>query len=153
MRLKTKLLSVLCMTSCCIMLQHPHADAKGQNLDTTDVLISYKNDSGKKFIFQNTQKVENVLTKVKMVKATINKKQYKKLLQNKNIEFINKNSKKMILADETVATIPSKTPTYKPYWNLNYVKAPTYWNKGFFGKGVKVAVIDTGVNDIVIYRM
>ncbi|MGX9134599.1 S8 family serine peptidase [Rummeliibacillus sp. JY-2-4R] len=130
------------------MFQHPHVDAKERNYTSSDVLISYKNESGKNYIIQKAQKVDSLLNKVKMVRATINMKQYKEFLQNKNIEFINRDSKSMILTDETVAAIPSTTPTYKSYWNLNYVKAPTYWNKGFMGKGVKVAVIDTGVNNI-----
>ncbi|MDO9535910.1 MAG: S8 family serine peptidase [Bacillota bacterium] len=31
-------------------------------------------------------------------------------------------------------------------WNLELIKAPLVWNKGIFGKGVVVAVMDTGVD-------
>ncbi|WP_397538611.1 S8 family serine peptidase [Rummeliibacillus pycnus] len=148
MNLKIKLISVLCFTSCFFIFQAPNVDAKKSTEVTTDVMISYKNDAGKRYIIKNVTKVEKVLNKVEMVRASITKKQYDQLINNKNIEFINKSTKKMLVSTESVVNTGGQIPAFKSYWNLDYVKAPTYWKNGYQGKGVKVAVIDTGVNEI-----
>jgi subtilisin len=46
-------------------------------------------------------------------------------------------------ATETIAptaTLPQPVP-----WNINLIKAPQAWARGFRGSGVKVAVLDTGI--------
>lgn len=146
--LKTKLLSALCLTGCFVLLQASNVSAKVATDQTIDVMISYKNDIGKRFILKNVKKVDKVLSQVEMVRASITKKQFEQLKKNRNIEFINKNTKKMTILTESIVSTKEQIPTFKSYWNLDYVKAPTYWKKGYFGKGVKVALIDTGVNAI-----
>ncbi|MGG0658524.1 S8 family serine peptidase [Rummeliibacillus pycnus] len=147
-KLKIKLLSAICLTSCFFMLQIPSVNAKETANTSTNVLISYKNDTGKQYILKHVSKVENVLGSVRMVSASINQKEYKELLNNRNIEFINNSTKKMKLSNDQSVDASIQIPTYKSYWNLNYVKSPTYWKYGYLGKGVKVAVIDTGINDV-----
>ena len=146
--LRIKLLSALCLTSCFVMLQSSNVSAIDSTNKSTDVIISYKNDTGKRYILKNVTKVEKVLNQVDMVRASITNKQYENLKKNKNIEFINKSTKKMTVLTESIQNTGEQVPTFKSYWNLDYVKAPTYWKKGYFGKGVKVALIDTGVNAI-----
>ena len=41
---------------------------------------------------------------------------------------------------------PEDNPYYSNQWGISAVKAPFAWSVGVFGKGVKVAVIDSGCN-------
>lgn len=141
---KKRWLSILCLTSFCLILYPTNVDVKQP---TNDMLISYKNNDGKEFIFQHVTKVEKVLSSVGMVRAEISQKQLAELKENKNIEFIDKSTKKMTL-EATPSTGTNSLPSLTSYWNMNMVKAPTFWKKGYMGNGVKVAVIDTGVNNI-----
>lgn len=141
---KRTLLLAICLTGCLAMYHAPDVSAK----QSTDVMISYKNEEGKTYILKNVSKVENILDKVEMVRATVNVQQLAKLKNNRNIEFINNSLKKMRIADDTTEKSSNPIPTYTSYWNLNYVKAPSFWKKGYVGNGVKVAVIDTGINNI-----
>lgn len=141
---KKRWFSILCLTSFCLILYPTNVDVKQP---TNDMLISYKNNDGKEFIFQHVTKVEKVLSSVGMVRAEISQKQLAELKENKNIEFIDKSTKKMTL-EATPSTGTNSLPSLTSYWNMNMVKAPTFWKKGYMGNGVKVAVIDTGVNNI-----
>ena len=38
------------------------------------------------------------------------------------------------------------SPSAKPEWNLDLIRAPELWKKGFTGKGVVVASMDTGID-------
>lgn len=148
-KFKTKLLSAVCLTSCCFMFHTPfNVFAKESTNANKDMMISYKNQRGKSFIRNNVTKVEKVLNQVKMIRASINEEQYKLLKANNNIDFINSSRKKMIIANEPTLNTTVQMPVFKSYWNLDDVKAPSYWKKGYLGKGIKVAVIDTGINAI-----
>ncbi|WP_158582410.1 S8 family serine peptidase [Rummeliibacillus sp. POC4] len=141
---KRTLLLAICLTGCWSMYHAPDVSAN----QSTDVMISYKNEEGKTYILKNVSKVENILDKVEMVRAIVNDQQLAKLKNNRNIEFINNSLKKMRIADDTTVKSSNPIPTYTSYWNLNYVKAPSFWKKGYVGNGVKVAVIDTGINNV-----
>ncbi len=54
------------------------------------------------------------------------------LERNPNIEFIEKNEEVELLSQ----TVP---------WGIPFIYAPEVHNEGFFGQGVKVAVLDTGI--------
>lgn len=145
LKLKKKtLLLAICLTGCWSMNYAPDVFAK----QSTDVMISYKNEEGKTDILKNVSKVEKVLEQVGMVRATVNEQQIAKLKNNNNIEFINTSLTKMKIADDTSEKSSQSIPTFTSYWNLNYVKAPFFWRNGYLGKGVKVAVIDTGINNV-----
>lgn len=141
---KRSLLLAICLTGCWSLYHAPDVSAK----QSTDVMISYKNEEGKTYILKNVSKVENILDKVEMVRATVNDQQLTKIKNNKNIEFVNNSLKKMTIADEPSEISSNLIPTFTSYWNLNYVKAPSFWKKGYLGNGVKVAVIDTGINNL-----
>lgn len=145
---KKMIRSAICITSCCFLFHAPNIAAKESKVVTSDVMISYKNREGKAFILKNVSKVEKILNNVEIIRASINEKQYSKLKHNQNIEFINSSTKKMDITGTSSPLIEKTIPTFTPYWNLNYVKAPSFWSKGFLGTGVKVAVIDTGINNV-----
>lgn len=145
LKLKKKtLLLAICLTGCWSMNYAPDVSAE----QSTDVMISYKNEEGKTDILKNVSKVEKVLEQVGMVRATVNEQQIAKLKNNNNIEFINNSLTKMKIADDTSEKSNRSIPTFTSYWNLNYVKAPYFWRNGYLGKGVKVAMIDTGINNV-----
>lgn len=146
MKFKQKLISAACATGCCFLIQTATTQAKETSTHLQDVLISYKDHQGKQYAEQHVEHIEKHLGDMKMVRANVNTKQYRLLKNNPHIEWVKTSTDKMHIA--STSTIKSVAPNYKPKWNMNYVKAPTYWKKGYLGKGVKVAIIDTGVNEI-----
>jgi subtilisin len=87
-----------------------------------------------------------------------------KLLSGQHLENGNGNGHSRIANPATAfqsrTDYPFPTPTFNPLlqpvqprfplpqpipWNINMVKAPAAWARGLRGKGIKVAVIDTGI--------
>jgi len=69
------------------------------------------------------------------------------IAERPDVAFISKEQMLYIMDDEVDGkTILEKQPATNNTWNVNKVNAPAVWNLGYTGKGVIVAIIDTGVN-------
>jgi len=67
-----------------------------------------------------------------------------KLVRNDAVEYIEPNYK-VTLFGEVCDTYYNDT-YYDEQWNLQTIETPAAWDAGFFADGIKVAIIDTGIN-------
>lgn len=68
----------------------------------------------------------------------------KELLRSGAVEYIEPDYKVRLFG--TVEDTYCNDPYYFDQWNLHAIDAPAAWDNGFLADGVKVAVIDTGIN-------
>lgn len=66
------------------------------------------------------------------------------IAERPDVAYVTKESYIQVPEVEDVEEIPEEKATNQ--WNVTKVNAPDVWNLGYTGKGVIVAVIDTGVN-------
>ncbi|MBQ0141047.1 MAG: S8 family serine peptidase [Kurthia sp.] len=105
-----------------------------------EVLISYENEQDGQLIEENLASGSyEVLPAVNTIKAVISSEE-KATLHALPIHM-------NIDTDERVTTLDNKNPTLTG-WNLQTLDIPKAWTQNYTGKGVKIAIIDTGVNAI-----
>lgn len=131
--MKKWLVAIALSITCCYM-SAPEVHAQ------EDVLISYHSS-------QDRQLIEEVLAMdayeswvaVNTIKATLSSEKIAKL-KALPIDV-------QIDSDEVISAL-SNTQTTSTLWNLKKLNISTAWLQNYTGKGVKIAVIDTGINNI-----
>lgn len=117
-----------------------------------DVIIMYKNDEGKELVLDKAIKVEKELENVQVVKSTMKVRDMEKLERDNNVLVVEEDVKFKLLGAQDLQVISSSSSlstisTEESYWNIQTMNAPTAWAEGYTGKGIKIAVIDTGVSE------
>jgi minor extracellular protease Epr len=118
---------------------------------TQDVIVVYKNQTGKQTVLNKSQKVEYQFKSIKALTVKVDSKSISTLEHNPNIAYVEKNVtvKSLSVADKNasfhVLTAGSQPSDELSQWNLKAVNAPEAWSEGYTGQGIKVAVIDTGI--------
>ncbi len=148
----------------------PSAQVRASSPNKTQhLIVEYKNTAGKQLALK-TGTLDHQFKTIQAVSITTNTKGLNKLKTNSNIAYIAKNvtvktfsvadgdqsfkvvdSRSLNAADSASTTEAPPSTTQDPaqaeesQWDLQAVHATTAWSEGETGKGVKVAVIDTGV--------
>lgn len=116
-----------------------------------DVIIMYKNDEGKELVLDKAIKVEKELENVQVVKSTMKVRDMEKLERDNNVLVVEEDVKFKLLGAQDLQVISSSSSLStiskeESYWNIQTMNAPTAWAEGYTGKGVKIAVIDSGAD-------
>jgi minor extracellular protease Epr len=108
----------------------------GEVLSVTEedrVIVLFKEKVNVEAITDLKGQVIGLAEEIPMVAATVPKDEIGKLAENYSV---------IAVEDDQVLSIHQQTTD----WGIEKVKAPTSWNSGFTGKGIKVAVIDSGID-------
>lgn len=104
-------------------------------VEENDYLILFENTNSRVKISDQLEvkkDIKETHENINVVKATMTKEEVKELRKDNNVEIIIPDLKTQVLADEIT-------------WSTSMIQAPGAWNSGYTGKGVKVAVLDTGI--------
>ncbi len=83
-------------------------------------------------------------SKLGITSTLLSESEAQKLRQNAQIDFVEEDSVMHILGELSNAK-PKLVLAGEDSWNMKLIKAPEAWKKGYAGKGVKLAIIDTGI--------
>ena len=111
------------------------SDIHSTAAESTDqeVIVVYKNEEGKEAVETLSSQVDRELDSFDALSVTINAEGVEQLESNPNIDYVERASISGLLGEAA-------------QWNVQSVNAPEAWEEGYTGKGIKVAVIDSGVN-------
>jgi len=117
-----------------------------------EYIVVYKNTNGKQAVMKGSKKVEHEFKHVKAMKVEAKPSQMNKLKKDKNIAYVEENIKvsianhdfKVLNNVQTKST--GQVPAEESQWDIQAMDMSDAWNEGFTGKGIKVAVIDSGIS-------
>ncbi|WP_142919182.1 S8 family peptidase [Peribacillus saganii] len=130
----------------------PPVNAESQK--ETEVIVVYKNQEGKGDALDLSNQVDHQFKSVPALAVTIENKDIDQLEDNPDIAYVEENITFSALEDSirllSEEQVKSKAASYgvpreESQWNLQAVKASSAWSRGYTGRGVKVAVIDSGI--------
>lgn len=98
-----------------------------------EVIAVYKNEAGKQAIIKASETIEHNLREFDALSISLTPRALEKLAENPNVDHIERPSETSLMGTEA-------------QWNVEAVHAPEAWAEGYTGEGIKVAVIDSGVN-------
>lgn len=104
--------------------------------ETVEVMVLYKTN-----VHKNSVKLSSVQDEIPIHKMTVPVSEVEKLKNNPNVEAVS-TRKKLKLYGTTASS--ENRPDDENLFNLQLVNTYEAWDKGYTGKGVKIAVIDTG---------
>jgi subtilisin family serine protease len=110
------------------------ASLSEQNQET-EVVVVYKNNSGKEKILNQAITVLDQLVALNALKVTLTEASINDLKADPDIKYIERK------ANEEVELLGNPAQ-----WNVEAVNAPDAWADGYTGQGIKVAIIDSGVS-------
>lgn len=126
------------------------------NKKNFEVIVMYKNETGRKYALTVGKEVEQEsdLSDFNIIVIKTNENGLKKLQQFKYIEYVERNVLMEIdvqashssMLDTTSGVYPVNSNEYAG-WGYEYMNIQEAYKKGITGKGVKVAVADSGVAD------
>lgn len=129
-----------------------HEQTKVTFEQTKQLIIGYKNPEGKKVIFENSNEIEHQFKNIDAVTATVDEATLKELENNPNIAYIEENirittlgNQFKVVSDVNASNSGNGVPKEESQWDIQSMGVSDAWNEGYTGKGVKVAVIDTGI--------
>ncbi|MEJ8303043.1 S8 family peptidase, partial [Saccharibacillus sacchari] len=111
-----------------------------------DVVIVYKNADGKEAAIEQSEEIQHEFKNVPAVAATVSAEDLRDLVDNPDIDYIERNVTFQLTDLETASTTPAANLNEASNWNYKKTAPDTMWKQGFTGKGVKVAVVDSGIS-------
>lgn len=129
------------LTPCIVFIFLPlfaHAADEQYN----NVMVVYKNDSGKEQVFNQASKIEHTYENLHTIEGTFTKEAVDALKKVPDIQVVEKNPTTVEITNTTSPLLTTITPN----WNIQAINAQKAWSSGITGKNVKVAVVDTGVS-------
>lgn len=130
-----------------VPLVHTHAQGIQPSTES-QVLIVYKNQNGRNAVMQDSNKINHQFQSVSAVSATVDQTDLTKLKSNPNIADVEQNVTFQLQDDSTKIVKVQSTATtmgQTSQWDMQAIQAPQAWQAGLTGKGVKVAVVDSGI--------
>jgi minor extracellular protease Epr len=111
-----------------------------------EVVVVYKNMKGKEAAIENSNDVEHQFKSIPAVSVTADKQDVRKLESNPNIAYVEENVP-FKMADSNFRTLSASHIDFldENAWDLQEINASKAWENRVTGKGVKIAVIDTGI--------
>lgn len=122
----------------------PKAAAEGPD---QEVVIVYKNIDGKEAAIEQSEEIQHEFKTVPAVAATVSAEDLRDLVNNPDIDYIERNVSFQLTDFDTTSYTPPVNNAEAANWNYEQVAPNTMWNQGFTGKGVKVAVVDSGISN------
>lgn len=127
-----------------IILIFPLFHIKNVSASGTDnkqaYIVLFKEKINKETIFSVNGEIVEDYTNIPAVKAMLPRESVTSLLSNDEIVSVDFDK-------------PVKIPFQQSSWGVNHLNTSEYWNRNFTGKGVKIAVIDSGISqheDLVV---
>ncbi|SDL71422.1 S8 family peptidase [Sediminibacillus halophilus] len=115
----------------------------GAVLDKEEVLIRYQSERSKQEIMHASYQVINRYENIPVLSVLITHDNKELLRNNDDISYIEKNAI-VKLTGETAREI-NQAASVESQWNMYAIGAPHAWSEKTTGKGVDIAIIDTGV--------
>ena len=152
---KKKLIASLLLAGLAVQALAPTAHATNEiikSYEEDEYIIVYKNEAGKDLAESKAVDIEDDLDNVNILLADMKKKDADALERNKNIAIVQKNFE--IQMNDASFKVMSETEMRQKnllkdnrelLWNIDMVGADDAFKEGYSGKGVKVAVLDTGI--------
>jgi|GEM_PF-1462224 len=109
-----------------------------------EIIVVYKNDEGKKAVYEESVGVNHEFDTIPAVSATVTPADLKELVNDPNIALIERNIT-FRTTDADFKAASDTIPLEQSEWSFQAVQPTTMWNQGYTGTGVKVAVIDSGI--------
>lgn len=131
------------------------ASTNEDNQKEKEVIVVYKNEKGKEKVIEQSGEVDHEFNVVPAVSASLTNGEIKKLEKDPNIDYIEENITFSTVGKNTFSFFnkmnssnfyslsTEQQGTYN--YNIETVNAAQAWEDGFTGKGIKVAVLDSGI--------
>ncbi|MBO2536867.1 S8 family serine peptidase [Rummeliibacillus suwonensis] len=116
-------------------------NASASEPEYKDVMVVYSNASGKEQIMKLASSIENSFDLLKIVQGNFTADHLLRLKQSQDIQVIEKNPTTLETSSTTLGSIT-------PLVDMRMMGVQNAWQQNNTGKGVKVAIFDTGVADI-----
>lgn len=138
----------------------PRIQAESNKQDN-EVIVVYKNTSGKETVIEQADTVEHVYRHIPAAAVTADDKTVRELEHDPDVLYVEDNLQ-VAAADSTalkaVSSSTAQNTSAFSQWNIKPIQAALAWNKGLTGKQVKIAVIDSGISpmkscrSLAVYR-
>jgi len=142
-----KLLSILSATTITAILLGGHAYAE-KDTEKQKVIIVFKNNEvkNKNIVVQSNGEVTKEFKNIPAMSAELTQSAINNLKHDPNVASVEYNKKVELIDTESSTAAKNISLTKQTEdWGLDAVNAKSAWSKGFTGKGVKIAILDTGV--------
>jgi minor extracellular protease Epr len=107
---------------------------------TERVIVHFKHKKDKDLVLKNKGKIHREFANVEAMSVSMSTDAIQSLSNDPNVQFIE---------SDTIVHVQSQTAD----WGIATTKAPQAWSSSYTGKGVKIAVVDTGIashEDLII---
>ena len=115
---------------------------KASPVNNEAVIIKYRSEENKQLIIQEADAVLEEYEHLPMMMIKVTSAQLKRLRSEGLIEFYEENQQFTLQNQFKVANLSSAELTR---WNLKAMDVQNGWSHGYTGKGVKIAIIDSGI--------
>lgn len=107
-----------------------------------EVIVKYSSEASKNIIRENADTVTEVYENLSMMVTKMPVERLQRLEEQGHIEFFEANK---TIAVQHFAKTANASSAELEHWNIKALNIHNSWNNGYTGKGVKIAVIDSGV--------
>lgn len=107
-----------------------------------EVIVIYNNEDGKEAVYNESVDVLHEFDTIPAIAATVSNSDLSVLAADPNIALIERNITFRITDEDFKA---ASVPSDHSEWSFQAIEPTVMWNEGYSGRGVKVAVIDTGI--------
>ncbi|WP_156289574.1 S8 family peptidase [Oceanobacillus salinisoli] len=112
-----------------------------------EVIIGYENEDGKQSILEHSSEVEYQFQHLSAMSVLIDKNRASELYDNPNISYIIENQVMELSVGDQITEVPVMEDVHETeHWNIDLIGTEKAWLEGATGKGVKIAIIDTGIS-------
>ncbi|MGN7479798.1 S8 family peptidase [Solibacillus silvestris] len=116
-------------------------EAFASNLES-NVIVKYMSEPSKQIIIENAESVIEEFEHLPLINIKMTNERLQFLKDQGHIEFYEENQTFTIQHQFKVANLSS---VELERWNIKAMNIHNSWNEGYTGKGVKIAIIDSGV--------
>ncbi|MEC1790964.1 S8 family serine peptidase [Bacillus vallismortis] len=122
--------------------------AHAQNSSGKEVIVVYKNKAGKETVLDSDAEVEQQYKHLPAVAVTADQETVKELKQDPDILYVENNVSFTAAGSTDFKVLTDGTEDTENFeqWNLETIQVKQAWKEGLTGKGVKIAVIDSGIS-------
>lgn len=111
-----------------------------------EVIIVYNNEEGKEAAIEQSEEIQHEFETVPAITATVGTEELQDLVDNPDIAYVERNVEFQLTDFEATSYTPPVNNAELMNWNYEQVAPDAMWQQGFTGKGVKVAVVDSGIS-------
>ena len=127
-----------------LMILTPVSSGEAASEHQTNIIVKYATEHDKKRIIQQSDSIIKEYSQLPLLEIKISEERLQALMKDKHIEFYEENQSFSIQNQFKVANLSTAE---LERWNLKAMDVQHGWNAGFTGKGVKIAIIDSGVEN------